>query len=291
MKKILVVGIILLFLGVTLAPTINFNIVKASSDNDFVEVTSKACGVKGYGNTTVKLTKQQYQDLKQYLVEFGTRLNQTKTREEAVPLFKDAVVELNKYGLLPKGLNVEQAQQLVIRPEQEKYRLVLNQRFQNAISEMNLTNYNFLCLVAGYTDVVFVGLIPSILLMMFDLCTPFGFLKSSDFAYGLWEWIVFYSFITDVNPVNVLSTIYVGRTSGPNTEPADGTLWSFGLLGMKKWNGSFRGVLKHPYWAYNVWYYNIVQFPGVSGFTGIDLYSPYSGELFIGTAFALGISY
>jgi hypothetical protein len=56
----LAIGIILLFVGVTIAPTINFNTVKASTDDDLVEVTTQACGIQGYGNTTVKLTKEQY---------------------------------------------------------------------------------------------------------------------------------------------------------------------------------------------------------------------------------------
>jgi hypothetical protein len=109
----LAVGIILLFIGVAIAPSINFNLVKAATDNDLVEVTTQACGIQGFGNTTVKLTKQQYQNLEQYLVDFRGRLNTTTTREEAVPIFKEAVVELNKYGLLPKGMSVEKAQKLV----------------------------------------------------------------------------------------------------------------------------------------------------------------------------------
>jgi hypothetical protein len=111
-RKCLAVGIILLFIGVAVAPSINSSVVKTS--DDLVEVTSQACGIQGFGgNTTVKLTKEQYQDLQNYLVDFRARLNQTATREEAVPLFKDAVVELNKYGLLPMGINVEKAQRLV----------------------------------------------------------------------------------------------------------------------------------------------------------------------------------
>ncbi len=109
-KKFLAMGVILLFIGVAVAPSINSSAVKPS--DDLVEVTSQACGIQGFANTTVKLTKQQYQDLEQYLVEFRARLNQTSTREEAVPIFKDAVVELNKYGLLPKGMSVEKAQHL-----------------------------------------------------------------------------------------------------------------------------------------------------------------------------------
>ncbi len=40
-RKCLAIGIILLFLGVTIAPTINFNTVKASTDDNLVEVTTE----------------------------------------------------------------------------------------------------------------------------------------------------------------------------------------------------------------------------------------------------------
>jgi len=63
-RKWLAIGIILLFVGVTIAPAINFNTVKASTDDDLVEVTTQASGFKGFGNTTVKLTREQYQDFR-----------------------------------------------------------------------------------------------------------------------------------------------------------------------------------------------------------------------------------
>jgi hypothetical protein len=113
MKKILALGIIILFIGIAVAPSINQSVVKASNDDDLAEVTTQVCGIKGYGNTTVKLTREQYQNLEQYLVEFRARLNQTTTRAEAIPIFKDAVVELDKYGLLPRWMSVERAQKLV----------------------------------------------------------------------------------------------------------------------------------------------------------------------------------
>ena len=113
LAKGVAVAIILLFLGVAVVPSLTISVVRAATDNDLVKVTTQACGIKGYGNTTVKLTRQQYQNLEQYLVDFRERLNTTTTREEAVPLFKEVVVELNKYGLLPKGMSVEHAQRLV----------------------------------------------------------------------------------------------------------------------------------------------------------------------------------
>ena len=69
-KNSLVIGIILIFIGVAFAPSINVHVVKASYDNDLAKVTTQACGIKGFGTTTVKLTRQQHQNLKEYFVEF-----------------------------------------------------------------------------------------------------------------------------------------------------------------------------------------------------------------------------
>ena len=142
-RKCLAIGIILLFIGVTIVPTINFNTVKASTDDDLVEVTTQACGIKGYGTTTVKLTREQYQNLQQYLVEFRARLNQTTTKEEAVPIFMEAVVELNNYGLLPQGMSVERAQRLVTGGSQKPIERLLNNRHQEIFPNLD----NAFCLL------------------------------------------------------------------------------------------------------------------------------------------------
>jgi hypothetical protein len=149
-RKWLAVGIILLFIGVAVAPSINSAVVKASDDNDLVEVTSQACGIQGFANTTVKLTKEQYQNLEQYLVDFRARLNQTTNREEAVPIFKEAVVELNKYGLLPKGMSVEKAQKFVISEQKQD----INHRKKSNMTARTLL-FN---LIAGRAEGYFIGL-------------------------------------------------------------------------------------------------------------------------------------
>jgi len=179
MKKSLVVSVILLFLGVTVAPSINFTVVKASNDNDLVEVTTEACGINGFGNTTVKLTRQQYQNLEQYLVDFRSRLNKTSTREEAVPIFKDAVVELNKYGLLPKRMSVEQAQRVITGKYQNKNIIKLQEKLLRSrlLTQDNIGNY--FCLITGQTTntliqpllnyIVMIPLVPVAMLIIFLL--------------------------------------------------------------------------------------------------------------------------
>ncbi len=151
-KKYLAIGLALLFVGVVLAPSINQTVVRASQENDFVEVTTEACGIKGYGNTTVKLTREQYQNLEQYLVEFRAKLNQTTTREEAAPIFKEAVMELDTYGLLPKGMSVDRLQKLVTRFEKSTMTVEKISSFQS-----NLKYVNLFCLIAGKVDDLFVA--------------------------------------------------------------------------------------------------------------------------------------
>jgi hypothetical protein len=150
-KKWLAVGIIVLFLGVTLAPTINFNTVKASQEDNIIEITSQPCGIKGYSNTTVKLTQEQYQNLEEYLVRFSARLNQTSTREETILIFKEAVVELNTYGLLPKGMDIKQAQNLVTLNACRGSRI--KPFDENLLTHMNSLKNNetvdFLCMIVG----------------------------------------------------------------------------------------------------------------------------------------------
>ncbi len=158
--KWLVVGVIFLLIGIAAVPTINFTAVKASTDNDLIEITTTACGIKGFGNTTVKLTRQQYQDLEQYLVDFRTRLNQTTTREEAVPIFKEAVVELNTYGLLPKGMSVEKTENLITGEYLSKKMM----RALEVAAQKNMisNNTNYFCLTVG--QIINAGLITPLFL-------------------------------------------------------------------------------------------------------------------------------
>jgi len=259
MKKSLAVAIIFLFISVAFVPGINFTVVKASSDNDYVEVTSEACGIKGFGNTTVKLTKQQYQDLQNYLVEFRAQLNTTTTREEAVPIFKDAVVELNKYGLLPKGMSIEQAQKLVMG--QNKNLMRLQQKLlHNHLSALD-DNNNILCLVAGCTDNTFIiGPISAIgisALMTESFLAFFlvSLIHSSTLASFVWSVIysinlillaLLNSFPVSLLNIGITGFGVVGHQHGGLFFPSEGTIFTIGLKGPKLWVGPFYGHLVLP---------------------------------------------
>jgi len=290
-KKSLAVGVILLFFGVAVAPSINFSVVKAVSDNELIEVTSEACGIKGFGNTTVKLTKQQYQDLQNYLVKFRDKLNTTTTREEAVPIFKEAVVELDKYELLPKGMNVDQAQKLVTGPYQNKNILKLQEKLlHNHLMALD-NNSNYFCLIAGNTFRSGVIALSSVISvgMLFLSSTVLGYLAMLEQVpliyyfllfpfYCLW----FFALLSIFFPATIFSVITLGE-SNPLTgyNPASGWIFSFGLNTLKIWNGSFFGdILAVPI--------GTAKHIGVVGFSGLKLTIPetnfYYRSFYIGTA-------
>jgi len=230
MKKVFALGVIFLFIGVAVASSINLSVVKASNDNELIEVTSEACGIKGFGNTTVKLTREQYQNLEQYLVEFRARLNQTTTREEAVPLFKDAVVELDKYGLLPKGISIKQAQKLVIGPS---YTLVSKNLMKRVQKNTNVNGVlNFFCLVIGNTNQTYplniFGILPLFFLGKSINILPFRLFGPVIFGKTLYD---FDGKIADHFSQGWIAAVGLnGLTQNSGSCPFKGALYSFSGL-------------------------------------------------------------
>jgi hypothetical protein len=299
LRKGLAIGTILVFIGVTIAPSINFNIVKASNDNDLVEVTSQVCGIQGLGNTTVKLTKQQYQNLEQYLVSFRARLNQTTTSEEAIPIFKEAVAELHAYGLLPKGMSVEQVQKLVTsRYANHQGSPILETLSHRTAHPQNQVDNRF-CLVVGKTthNWIFGPIKSSLFIALLLLIDIIEIIALTLDSLGLQRLVTlclvvdtFLNFLWD--PVRVIPAEIGGLvTFGGEYTPWEGEtaytsskgwVYSLGLQGVQSINGSFYGTVRKGLFDF-YW--------GLTGFTGIVLHPRLTRELvFIGSAFRAGLS-
>jgi hypothetical protein len=295
MKKLVAIGIIFLFIGVAVAPSINSTVVKASNDNDLVEVTSQACGIQGFGNTTVKLTKEQYQNLEQYLVGFRASLNQTTTIEEEIPLFKESVVELNKFGLLPKGMSVERAQRLVLGIYAHPHYRRLLEKIQHTYGN-NYSNYeNYLCLIHGSTSrttaqgplvTVFRFASMNIFFLATNLAQYFINHNRSLLAqfFGIISVPFLISmfgigaFLSGFNPFLVLSVVSYGLTFNffwygyYGNRPTHGTVYTNGVNGIKDWNGDFYGAILDPkYFQYFDQLLSFEYYPGILGFLGIML--------------------
>lgn len=259
-RKCLAIGIIFLFIGVAITPGINFNVVKASHDKDLVEVTAQTFGINGFEDTTVKLTREQYQNLERYLVEFKVRLNQTTTKKEAVPIFMEAVVELDNYGLLPKGMSVERAQRLVIGWYQKPIERLLNNRQQ----EIFPNHDNAFCLLyldatkPLYPDYPFLIVYCPLALIVFLLGGIFGIFSA--FIKYISEIIIEYiSEITQYIPLKLLNIIKISGVTD---------FYSFGL--------KFLVVKTHSYAG-----------PLLLGYTGLMLHLSDDKAYFFGFALAV----
>ena len=259
-RKILAVGIILLFVGVTIAPTINFNTVKASQDDDLVEVTTQACGINGFGNTTVKLTREQYQNLEQYLVDFNARYNKTTKRAETIPLFNEAIVELNKYGMLPKGLNIEQAQKLVAGQYQDKKIMRLQDKLiqYHLLTLDNTSNYD--CSIVGQGTWVY-------FFNHFGIDIILYLQKNTRFSGEILFWIV------RQQPLKNNSYIELGETSHSFGNellfPYEGYINTVGLNGNQSWNGPLYGKITS--FSFSFGGESEGHYIGVKNFNGITM--------------------
>lgn len=268
-KKGLVLVIIMLFVGVAIAPGIiasvnlsDITLPRISNNeipnNDLVEITIQL------GNTDhkVMLTLDQAMELEILIDSTKTRLDMATTIEETSIIFNDTVVSLYELGMLPEDMGIEEAQRLVNGMNQNpKFVKKLEQWFNR--NQENLDDdQNFLCLISGYTDNTFIsgtiGLISLFLLakLCLFLTDTINLPLLSQLMFmilGASEIFLFFFWL--LNPIPFLYTISFGEARGLFFIPAHGWIHTGGLNGLKNWNGSFFGE--------------------VDGFTGIKIfYSP-----------------
>jgi hypothetical protein len=322
-KRGFIVSVIILFIGITVAPSINFSVVKASTDDDLVEVTTQAYGIKGYGNTTVKLTREQYNNLEEYLVEFRARLNQTSTREEAIPIFKDAVVELDKYGLLPRGMSVERVMRLITKSNDQRLK---------GLDSLGLDpDANYFCLVSGLTTSVmsfsplnnlaqmsihlfedFENTHRDLIIRLIELTEKIHekivnistWLQNHNmvlFRTLIWlllvpipisAMIIFYQvlfagYLTSVFPFGLLSVLTFGLLSVYDDFSSSGWMFSIGLNGVKKYEGNELWGTARKQGLETAFQY---CFPGALGFTGLKIGVLFEKTFFLGSALKVKLS-
>ena len=286
MKKLLAVGVIVLFLGLAIAPSINANISKASVDSELVEITTEICGINGVTPNTVSLSKEDAEEVEALFDSIRERLNATETREETEKIFNEAVVELDKYGLLG-SLSVKQAQRLVTGGYQDSRAMKISERI---FSKLQKNNSNYLCLIAGATNgtnfdsqlELFCARISVLLSFVGPILFKDKFPLYTFFILGYFLLDIFSS----VNPVAIASRINLGGETGGGWNPefvefyAHGWIITMGLLGMHRYDGKILGAIP-LYGTGTLFEGYLYKFsPGVLGFTGLHIYNPLQAKHF-----------
>jgi len=275
-KKCLAVGVIILFIGVAFGPSINANIGK-----EMIEITTEISGLNG-GKQTVKLTREEAEEVEALFDSIRERLNAAETREEAEGIFKEAVIELDNYGLLG-GLSVEQAQWLVTGGYQNPRMIKSIENIFSRSQEDN--NSNFCCLVTGRTDKTlfvnprmrfiypivhywtFEGSYPLMELILefandqvkFMALLIFTTLRAMQVL-----WVDYVLILYQENPLPRRCMIYLGKDSSGG--PASGWINTYGINGKVGWEGDFYGNLPWGCFLTYKWC------PAVDGFRGFQFY-------------------
>ena len=268
--KLFVTTATLLLIGVALAPSLHAD-TQPTLQGEMVEFTTEVCGLPGQEPQTVQLTREQAEQVDRLFENIRTQLDNVETREEAVEIFNQAIVELDKYGLLGR-LSVKQVQRLITRVYQLPRFIIWSEKLSNRMQNNFEDNENVLCLLAGKTKYTSIeNLRFRFWLFLSDLIED-----PSIFHTYFYPLAILHILFTQVCPITLGGTIGFGLHKHIPYNiyyhlPAQGWLFSLGLNGIKKWNGSFWGSLPIPsYFDHPTqrWY------PGVLQFNGINLIKP-----------------
>jgi len=268
MKKYLAVIVILLFIGLAVAPSINANVSK----EHLVEFTTEVCGLN-CGKQTVKLTQEEAEEVEALFDSIRERLNATESRDKAEEIFKEAVVELDKYGLLG-GLSIEQAQKLVTGGYQDSRIAHFMENLSDNIQADD--DVNFFCQIVGNADdgiyfhkfrLIFHVQIIFLMYFLTELARSFGLTEYSVlllFLPYLWAYDVYSQTIYPYRPICITNVIDFNDIWG-----VKGELLSKGLLGEKEWNGTLWGKLSFGQIIYSIM--GGGQRSAIFGFNGIRI--------------------
>jgi len=141
MKKKILIGSIIAVVIILLS-SFSSVVGKVSSDDELVEFDVEFCGLGK--KHTVQLTQQEADEVELLFDDIEQRLSKVETREETEEIFKEAVVELDRYGF-HGNIGMEDTQSWVT---DEFHKPFLTNIFErNKITPFN-SSINLLCFVA-----------------------------------------------------------------------------------------------------------------------------------------------
>ena len=311
MKKLLVIGVIVLFFGVACSPSIATVQLEHDVDSDFEEIIFQICEADSITNHSVMISKQQSYDLELLIDEFKKEVDTADTYEETVLIYQEMITSLDRIDVLPDTLGVEKAEEIVLHGNKEFYDNDFPSFIENSLEFDGLSN--MFCLFSGDTTesgilgtsllipvlmalLVGLGLIwilditAEIAMLFYDYPILFEVFNLIDnilflcielpIALGLIGVSLLLAILCIFLPLKLFNIIGYGYVGGHPESiryvPADGWVNTVGLKGIKTMNGSFYGQ-----------YFKIPQFPpssyyhyaGVIGFTGINIcYNMFEGD-------------
>jgi hypothetical protein len=142
--KGLAVGIILLFVGVAVSPSIT----APTPTSKTIQFDVQLCGLNK--NYTVQLTPEQTKEVYRVFDDIKQKMSTVTTRVETKEIFTEAINALWAIGLL-KGISISQAKELILQSKKDTKLIDVMKVLSNKQQNLSIPG-NYLCSIAGNTS-------------------------------------------------------------------------------------------------------------------------------------------
>jgi len=250
---LLAFGITLLFLGVGINPAIA-TVEPEIIDVEYYDVTTEFIGLnKEY---TTQLSREQLEELDALFDSIKNRINMSSSMEESVEVYKDAVIKLEKLGLLG-DVGINETEKLVINYYQNPNLMKILDRVNNQKNGNLSEERNIFCLIAGKVENIdFFN--PLVIYPLFLILLLMDYFNKMDYWFYLLLIFGFAVLFNFYNPICIFNQIILGTDTYNR-----GEIISFGLLGLRYWKGDdLDGLIKRFGFSFGI---------GVIGFTGLNI--------------------
>jgi hypothetical protein len=274
-KKGLVLGIIVLFIVVSFAPSINANVSRLTVKSKLVETSVRIHRARGIIPYTLKLSEKESDEIDRIFDNIKVCLDSAVTDDEIDEIYDDAVVSLYELGLFPK-MSFDEAKQLV-----------RGKSVKSSLENMGTADENFNCQIAGTASRCFI----------FKL----GWLFQGGLLYNLIQYLIRYLgelwswreynlpyFEGRIGEISFGSGIWMY----PSYFPSRGWVWTNGTNGVVEWEGEFYGNIdEHMVWEDHVGDVKEYVYIGVNEFEGLWIDERGKHPWFLGNAEHVSITY
>jgi hypothetical protein len=276
-KRILTTVVILLFIGVGLQSAFAINPIKPD-DSELEEITVQFYETDKTYNHTVMLTRGQIVELENLIDDFEIKIDNADNRLETEAIYKDTVVSLNDYGILPDGMSVEKAQRLITGKEHNPVVVSLFERWYNRNHKSMGHNENVLCFIGGYSSNsvpvrgIFTIITPiwNFLVKTFNKLGKIGPIFEEIFHEILISSMIMLNELMALQPFGIGFELLFGDELNSEYTPSHVEINTLGLNGKKTFNGEMYGQLPLPPFILP-YHTSLYCFPGAIGFTGIKI--------------------
>lgn len=303
MKKIAVIGTVLLFLGIAFSPTFYADVENLSEKKELIEFDVEFYGLDAHNEHNVFLTSNEAKRLDDIFDEIDIYLRNINSNDEIENIYQWAISELYKLGLF-KDYNYNEIQRLI----STIFQIYSLTNLENKIHTQNNLNNDYkenrMCLIKGisidayfhYGAGLLISTIYDILYWIIDNAKSLGIvIVAFIMLVGAHLYHQFYGTEKNGKITFGESGMHYNEHGWPvyTKHPGSGDIWTFGLNGTVEWSGDLWGQLGVVKYVDEP-DYRVYHYIGVEKFTGFIIFNPLSEKRhFIGFAghVAIGPNY